>query len=145
MSLKQVPPCIFRPHARLLLFTARPGGLHRSAYGRPGFVHVLQVTGPATYAAADTTAAYAAVQAFTRHVGPPHALLYLSTTGGRPDKDRCLRVVQDLQQPTPSGPTLEALAQGMKQEGTGLRFLQPADSALLQPALDLLHQVRQLK
>ena len=177
---------------------------------------VLQLKGPATYAAADTTAAYAAVQDFARHVGAPYTLLYLRTTGGHPDKARCLRLVQrgpdqftayvyqrsgkvdsstfanrslakrlaapaghfttlcpdftsdvryemlwvkqgpttgfslvgelaDLQGPTPPGPTLEPLAQRMEQEGTGMRFLQPADSALLQPALDLLQQVRHLR
>jgi len=177
---------------------------------------VLQVKGPATYAAADTTAAYAAVQDFARHVGAPYTLLYLSTTGGHPDKARCLRLVQrgpdrftafayrqsgkvdsstfasrslaqrlaapvghfttlcpdftaevhyemlwvkqgsttgfslvgelvDLQGPTSPGPTLEPLAQRMEQEGTGMRFLQPADSAVLQPALDLLREVRHLR
>ena len=177
---------------------------------------VLQVKGPAIYTAADTTAAYAAVQDFTRHVGAPYTLLYLSTTGGRPDKARCLRLVQrgpdrftaysyrrsgkvdsstfashslaqqvaapvghfttlcldftsevqyellwvkqgattgfslvgelvDLQGPTSLGPTLAPLAQQMAQEDTGMRFLQPADSAMLQPALDLLREVRHLR
>jgi hypothetical protein len=55
---------------------------------------VLQVQGPATYAAADTTAAYAAVQDFARYVGAPYSLLYLSTKGGHPYQARCLRVVQ---------------------------------------------------
>ncbi|MBT9394939.1 hypothetical protein KLP40_17370 [Hymenobacter sp. NST-14] len=55
---------------------------------------MLQVQGPITYAAADTTAAYAAVQDFARHVGAPYMLLYLSTTGGHPNNARCLRVVQ---------------------------------------------------
>jgi hypothetical protein len=177
---------------------------------------VLQVKGPAIYAAADTTVAYTAVQDFTRHVGDPYTLLYLSTTGGHPDKDRCLRLVQrgpdrfttysyrrsgkvdsstfasrslaqqvaapvghfttlclgftsevryemlwvkqgsttgfslvgelvDLQGPLSPGPTLEPLAQQMAQENTGMRFLQPADSAVLQPALDLLWEVRHLR
>lgn len=177
---------------------------------------VLQVKGQAIYTAADTTVAYAAVQDFTRHVGAPYTLLYLSTTGGRPDKARCLRLVQrgpdkfttysyrrlgkvdsstfashslaqqlaapvghfttlcldftsevqyemlwvkqgsttgfslvgelaDLQGPTSPGPTLEPLAQQMAQEDTGMRFLQPADSAVLQPALDLLREVRHLR
>jgi hypothetical protein len=177
---------------------------------------VLQVKGPAIYSAADTTVAYAAVQDFTRYVGAPYTLLYLSTTGGRPDKARCLRLVQqgpdrftaysyrrlgkvdsstfasrslaqrvaapvghfttlcpdftskvhyemlwvkqgsttgfslvgelvDLQGPTSPGPTLEPLAQRMEQEDTGMRFLQPADSAVLQPALDLLREVRHLR
>lgn len=177
---------------------------------------VLQVQEPATYAAADTTAAYTAVQDFARHVGAPYTLLYLSTTGGHPDNARCLRVVQrgadrftayayrrsgkvdsstfasrslaqrlaapvghfttlcpdftsevhyeklwvkqgpttgfslvgellNLQGPLSPDPTLEPLAQRMEQEGTGMRFLQPADSAVLQPALDLLQEVRHLK
>jgi hypothetical protein len=177
---------------------------------------VLQVKGPATYATADTTAAYAAVQDFARHVGAPYTLLYLSTTGGHPDKDRSLRLVQrgpdrftayayrrsgkvdsstfaslslaqrlaapvghfttlcpdftsevhyemlwvkqgsttgfslvgelvDLQGLTSPGPTLEPLAQRMEQEGTGMRFLQPADSTVLRPALNLLREVRHLK
>jgi hypothetical protein len=45
----------------------------------------------------------------------------------------------------PPGPALEPLAQAMAQEGKGMRFLQPADSTLLQPALDLLQEVRRLK
>lgn len=175
---------------------------------------IIQVKSPAEYAAADTTAAYAAVHDFARHVGAPYALLYLSTTGGHPDKARCLRVVQrgpnrftayayrrsgqvdsstfastslakllaapaghfttlcpdftsevhyemlwvkqgpttgfslvgelaDLRKPMPPGTALEPLAQGLEKEG--MRFLQPADSALLQPALDLLQEVQRLK
>lgn len=175
---------------------------------------VIQVKLPAHYAAADTTAAHAAVQDFARHVGTPYALLYLSTTGGRPDRERCLRVVQrgptrftvyayrrsgqvdsstfaspvlakrlaapaghfttlcpdfvsevryemlwvkqgpatefslvgelaDLPVPTPPGSALEPLARGLEQEG--MRFLQPADSTVLQPALDLLREVQRLR
>jgi hypothetical protein len=51
----------------------------------------------------------------------------------------------DLQGPLSPGPTLESLAQQMAQEDTGMRFLQPTDSAVLQPALDLLREVRHLR
>lgn len=176
--------------------------------------HVMRLKLPAKYDAADTTAAYAAVQDFAHDVGNPYALLYMVTVSGHPDLSRCLRVVQrgpsqftayayrrpgqvdsttfsspalakrlaapaghfttmcpdyssvvrsemlwvkqgpttalslvgefaDMNVPKPPGPALEPLARGLEQEGTP--FLQPADSAVLQPALDLLHEVKRLK
>ncbi|WP_208175214.1 hypothetical protein [Hymenobacter negativus] len=169
---------------------------------------VLQVEGPATYAAVDTTAAYAAMRDFARYGGARYTLLYLSTTGGHPDKNRCMRLVQrgpdrfiaytyhrlgkvdssmfaspwlavpaghfttlcpnftsevhyemlwvkqdsttgfslvgelvDLQGPTLPDITLEPMTRRMEQEEKGMRFLQPVDSAVLRPRLDLLQEV----
>ncbi|TGE20917.1 hypothetical protein [Hymenobacter metallicola] len=176
--------------------------------------HVMREKKPVEYAAADTTAAYAAVQDFTQHVGAPHALLYMVTVSGRPNQSRCLRIVQrgpdrftaytyrrpgqvdsthfsssalakllpipsghfttlcldyrsavrqemlwvkqgsvttcslagefaDVQVPNPPGPSLQPLAGARTREG--VPFLLPADSVVLQPALNLLHEVKALK
>lgn len=51
----------------------------------------------------------------------------------------------DLRGPIPPGPALEPLARAMELEGNGMRFLQPADSTRLQPALALLQEVQRLK
>jgi hypothetical protein len=56
--------------------------------------HVRRMKWPAVYEAADTTAAYVAVQDFAQNEGNPYSLLYVATVSGHPDRSRCLRVVQ---------------------------------------------------
>jgi hypothetical protein len=54
----------------------------------------MRLKSPIGFAAADTTAAHAAIQDFARQAGRPYSLLYVRFAGGRPDLNRCLRVVQ---------------------------------------------------
>ena len=71
--------------------------MHRSVHIRPGLVHVPRTAGKG---ASCHIRRGQYLRCLRRGAGlcpvrgRPYALLYLSTTGGRPDEARCLRLVQ---------------------------------------------------